>query len=462
MDSSKLISLEKSLNLNQAENIENHKKYANSGLVTYLSLLNFNRRYVTARGSSLWDEKGDEYLDFLAGYGSLNIGHNHPKVIEALSKITEKPNLVQTSLNPLAGALASNLAAITPPPLKRSFFCNSGAEAVEAAIKLARTATGREKILYCDCSFHGKTLGSLSTTGRPKYQDPFGPLLSWCTRIPYGDADALEEALKYKEYAGFILEPIQGEGGINLPPPGYLKKAEEICNKYETLFIVDEIQTGLGRTGQLFAFQHDNISPDVLCLAKSLGGGIMPMGAIVTRDDCWQKAYGSVDRCLLHTTTFGGNTWACAASLAALEVIADEELEVQAREKGEYLLSRLKEMENKYALIKEVRGLGLLIGFELKPVENPFDKFTGGIMGNLSSNYTGAMIAGELLNKYRIITAYTLNNPNVIRLEPPLNISYDQINYLLESLEKVLKGSKGFFNLALKSSRSFLKGFSGK
>ncbi|RQD77989.1 MAG: aspartate aminotransferase family protein [Candidatus Syntrophonatronum acetioxidans] len=462
MDSSKLISLEKALSIDQAENINNHKKYANSGLVNYLSLLNFNRRYVRAQGSSLWDEEGNEYLDFLAGYGSLNIGHNHPGIIEALGKVTENPNLVQTSLNPLAGTLAANLAAITPPNLQRSFFCNSGAEAVEAAIKLARTATGRAKILYCDCSFHGKTLGSLSTTGRPKYQEPFAPLLSWCTRIPYGDTDALEKVLKDREYAGFILEPIQGEGGINLPPPGYLKRAEEICKKNGTLLIMDEIQTGLGRTGHLFAFQHEGIIPDILCLAKSLGGGIMPMGAIVARDDSWQKAYGPVDKCLLHTSTFGGNTWACAAALAALEIILEEELEVQAREKGEYFLGKLKEMEKKYTLIKEVRGRGLLIGLELKPVENSFDKFTGGILGNLSSNYTGAMVAGELLNKYRIITAYTLNNPNVIRLEPPLNISYDQINYLLESLEKVLGGNKGFFNLALKSSRSFLKGFSGK
>ena len=454
-----IIKLEDALRLSYQKNLENHKKYGNSGFVSYLGLLDFYKRYTGARGSSLWDENGNEYLDFLAGYGSLNVGHNHPKVLDALKKAKDLPNLMQASLNPLAGALAHNLALLTPGNLQRSFFCNSGAEAVEAAIKLAKIATGREKILYCNSSFHGKTLGSLSVTGRKKYQDPFNPLLSWCEITTFGDLEMLEGILKERNTAAFIIEPIQGEGGINVPPEGYLKQVQEICRRYGTLLILDEIQTGMGRTGYMFACEHENVVPDILCLAKSLGGGVMPVGAIVTNDNHWQKAYGSVEKCLIHTTTFGGNSMAMAAALATLEVMEEENLVSQARDKGEYLLNKLKELGRNYHLIKVVRGRGLLIGLEVNPVESAVDKFAGGVLGSLSSNYTGAMIAGELINRYKIITAYTLNNPNVIRFEPPLNITYQQIDYCLESLQKIFARNKGFLSLAFKSSRSVFKSF---
>lgn len=457
MEKENLYSLEEAVSLSYKENLENHKKYLNSGLVNYLGLLDFYRRYVRAQGTSLWDESGQEYLDFLAGYGSLNAGHNHPVILGALDKVRELPNLMQASLNPLAGALAHNLALLTPGDLRRSFFCNSGAEAVEAALKLARAATGRESIIYCSSSFHGKTLGSLSVTGRKKFQEPFTPLLGWCREIPFGEAGALEEAIKGGQAAAFILEPIQGEAGINVPPPGYLQEARELCSRYGTLLILDEIQTGMGRTGSLLACQHEGVVPDILCLAKSLGGGVMPLGAIVTTDPLWQEAYGPVDRCLIHTTTFGGNTRAAAAALATLGVTQEEGLARQAAEKGAYLLERLEGLKSKYGLVKDVRGKGLFIGLELKPVENKLDRLSGGIVGNLSSNYTGAMVAGELLNRYRVISAYTLNNPNVIRLEPPLNVSYPQIDYVLEALEEILEKNKGFLSLALKSSKSLFK-----
>ncbi|PKM79469.1 MAG: putrescine aminotransferase [Firmicutes bacterium HGW-Firmicutes-13] len=454
-----LINIDKALELNYNQNLDLHKKYVNSGLVTYFSLVNFYRLYVKAEGSFLWDDQGNKYVDFLAGYGSLNVGHNHPKILEAVKKAAGMPNLIQATLNPLTGALAHNLAQITPGSLQRSFFCNSGTEAVEAAIKLAKISTGREKIVYCDRSFHGKTMGSLSVTGREKYQRPFDPLLSCCSRVPFGDTEALEEVFKNKDVAGFIVEPIQGEGGIFVPPKGYLKKVRESCDRYGTLLIMDEIQTGLGRTGSMFACEYEEVVPDILCLAKSLGGGIMPIGAIITSDSCWQKAYGSVDKCLIHTSTFGGNAWAAAAAIAALDIIQEEELVQQASEKGEYLFNKLQNFKEKYNLVEDIRGRGLLIGLEFRPVDNIFDKFTGGVMGSLSSNYTGAMIAGELLNKYRILAVYTLNNPNVIRLEPPLNIGYEQLDYVLDSLEEILDNTKGFLSLALKSSKNVFKSF---
>ncbi|UNC91913.1 aspartate aminotransferase family protein [Candidatus Contubernalis alkaliaceticus] len=458
MSNYKKIKLDEAIGLNYSENLENHKKYMNSGLVDYLSLVDLYRRYVKAKGSSLWDEQGNEYLDFLGGYGSLNIGHNHPKVIEAMDKVKELPNLMQASFNPLAGALAHNLAQITPGELQRSFFCNSGAEAVEAAVKLAKASTCREKIIYCDASFHGKTLGSLSFSGREKYKEAFYPLLNWGCKIPFGSTEILEDSLKDRQVAAFMVEPIQGEGGIIIPPQGYLKKVREICDRYNTLLILDEIQTGMGRTGKMFAFEEEGVVPDILCLAKSLGGGIMPVGAMITTDLIWQKAYGSIDKCLIHTTTFGGNTWAMASCLAALEVIEEEGLAQQAQEKGVYILEKLEGFKNKYDLVKDVRGRGLLIGVELNSAEGTLNKISGGLVKNLSKDFTGALITGELLNRYNIIVAYTLNNPNVIRLEPPLNISYEQIDYMLDSLEKVLTKNKGFLSLASKSSKSLIRG----
>ncbi|MBC7325332.1 MAG: aspartate aminotransferase family protein, partial [Moorella sp. (in: Bacteria)] len=231
------------------------------------------------------------------------------------------PNLIQSSLGVLAAALAHNLAKITPGDLQRSFFCNSGCEAVEGALKLARAATGRKEIIYCHNSFHGKSFGALSVTGREKYQKPFEPLLPGCAAVPFGDAEALAYELKKERAAAFIVEPIQGEGGINVPPPGYLAQARRLCSQHGTLLIIDEIQTGFGRTGAMFACEEEGAVPDILCLAKSLGGGIMPVGAYITTDEIWKKAYGSMEKALLHTSTFGGNNWAAAAALAALQVI---------------------------------------------------------------------------------------------------------------------------------------------
>ncbi|MFA4885515.1 MAG: aminotransferase class III-fold pyridoxal phosphate-dependent enzyme, partial [Desulfotomaculaceae bacterium] len=314
-----LLSLTDAIKQSRGQVMENHKTYLNAGLAMMLGLLKFDKKFVRAEGVHVWDSEGKQYLDFLGAYGALNLGHNHPRILAALDQVKEMPNLLQASLNTLAGALAKNLALATPGNLQRSFFCNSGAEAVEGALKLARAATGRQGLIYCEDSFHGKTMGALSVTGREKYQKAFQPLLPGLDSVPFGNLDALESKLKDKNAAAFIVEPIQGEGGIIVPPPGYLSGAGELCAKYGSLLIVDEIQTGLGRTGAMFACQHDGVTPDIMCLAKSLGGGIMPIGAYITTDEIWKKAYGGMDKALLHTSTFGGNTWAAAAAIAALE-----------------------------------------------------------------------------------------------------------------------------------------------
>lgn len=451
------LSLAEALSQDREQVIRNHKMYLNASLAMMLGLLNFDKQYVRAERTKVWDSKGNEYLDFLGAYGALNVGHNHPKILEALLLVSGMPNLLQASLGTLPAALAKNLALLTPGNLQRTFFSNSGTEAVEGALKLARLSTGREILVYCAGSFHGKTMGALSVTGREKYQKAFKPLIPGCVSIPFGSLDDLESTLKNRDAAAFIVEPIQGEGGIIVPPDGYLKGARQICSKYGTLLILDEIQTGLGRTGKMFACEHDDVVPDIMCIAKSLSGGIIPIGAYITTDEIWKKAYGNLDKALLHTSTFGGNTWAAAAAIAALEIICEENLPGRAREQGDYLLEKLSRLKEQHPLIKDVRGRGLIIGLEFNQPGGFAAKASLGLANKLSDEFLGSMVAGELLNKYRIITAYTLNNPNVIRLEPPLNVTKEQLDTLLDALEEIFSSHSGFFSMAVSGAKTKIR-----
>lgn len=455
-----ILNLEQALKLPQIQVREMHSQYLNASLVTLLSLINFDKQFINAKGVSLYDSEGNEYLDFLGAYGALNLGHNHPDILEAISLVQALPNLLQASLNGIAAALAHNLALLAPGNLQRSFICNSGAEAVEGALKLARIATGRKKFVFCHNSFHGKTFGALSVTGRDKYQLPFSPLLNECFSVPFGDLSALKQLLYSKDVAAFIVEPIQGEGGIIEPHPGYLNKAKKLCAEYGTLLIADEVQTGFGRTGTFFACEAENLVPDIMCLAKSLGGGIMPIGAYITTDEIWRQAYGTMDKALLHTSTFGGNTLACAAALKTIEVLIDQDICQQVREKGLYFISELNKLKDKYPLLKDVRGRGLMIGLEFQqPITNgnKFSfKFTMNAVNKLAQEYMGSLVAGELFNSHRIITAYTLNNPNVIRLEPPLTVSMDQLNYVLKAIENVLSRHSSFLSMVGSGAKNIL------
>lgn len=454
---SNLYSVDDALQLNRKEINELYKEHVNPGLAGMLSLLNFDKHFVKAKGTKVWDSEGKEYLDFLGGYGALNLGHNNEQVINEIKKVIGLPNLLQASISTMAAVLAANLAKIAPGNLNKSFFCNSGAEAVEGALKLARAATQRSKFVYCTGSFHGKSFGALSVTGREKYQKPFKPLLPSCTAVPFGEFSPLERELKGRDVAAFIVEPIQGEGGIIVPPQGYFKGAKELCEKYGTLMIVDEIQTGFGRTGKMFASEYEDVVPDVLCLAKSLGGGVMPIGAYMTNDKIWDRAYGGMDKALLHTSTFGGNALAAAAGIAAVNEYINKELAEETLNKGTYLLQKLADFKEKYPMVKEIRGRGLMIGIEFeKPSTNILDKLTGGAVTKLSNEYLGSLVAGELLNNYGIITAYTLNNPNVIRLEPPLIVSYDELDKLVESLEDIFAKRNGFMSMALSSGKTVI------
>ncbi|MCL5037568.1 MAG: aspartate aminotransferase family protein [Chloroflexi bacterium] len=423
------------------------KDHVNPGMVQLLSSLDFDRNFIRAEGTRLQDDDGNEYLDFLGGYGALNFGHNHPYIIESLRKVFSLPNMVQASISSLAGVLAHNIARLAPGDLEMVSFSNSGAESVEAALKMARIATGRSGFVTCEKAYHGKTMGALSVTDNKKYSEPFRPLIDGVAVVPFGEVDPLEKALREKP-AAFIVEPIQGEGGIRIPPPGYLKKANELCKKAGTLLILDEVQTGFGRTGTVFACQAEDMVPDIMTLAKSLGGGLMPIGAVVTTSRIWDAAYGGINKCLLHSNTFGGNTWAMAAGIASLELLEKENLAGRAAVMGDRLMEGLRELKEKHPLIKDVRGRGLMTGVE----------FTSGpLLGGLSKEYLASLVSGELLYKHRILTAYTMNDPNVLRLEPPLIVTEDEIARMVSALDEVLTRGKSFVGLGLSAGGRMLK-----
>ena len=374
-----------------------------------------------ASGSWVTDHLGREWLDFCSCYGAISLGHCHREVIEA---VKNQLNLMGLSskvfFNEQQADLACRLALITPHPLQYSFFCNSGTEAVEAALKAARKATGRQCFVTMKNSFHGKTFGALSVSGREQYKHPFEPLLSEVRVAPFGDCAALK-ALMDDTVAAVILELVQGEGGIHVAEYGYPEQVQEICRKHGALLIIDEVQTGLGRTGKMFACEHFDIEPDILTLAKALGGGIMPIGVCITTREVQDKAYK--DEPTLHTSTFGGNPLACTAALATLRILLRDALVGQAKTSGEYLLANLHLMACDYPeLIADLRGLGLLIGIEFK-----------------DESYAGMMISK--MAERRVIAVYTMNQPRVIRFEPPLNVSHidmiTALNAFRESLIEV-------------------------
>lgn len=366
-------------------------------------------------GCYILDHEGKRYLDCLGGYGVFSLGHRHPKVVEAVTRqLGEMPLSGKAFFNRVTADLAEKLALVSPPGLEYTFFSNSGAEAVDAALKLAKGATGRSKIVSTEGSFHGKTLGPLATTGREKYRRPFEPLMPGPVFVPYGDSEAIRRETD-DETACVIIEPVQGEGGIRIPPAGYLRDIRAACDRAGALMIGDEVQTGLGRTGLMFGCDHDAVSPDLMPLAKCLGGGVMPIGATLGTPAVWEAIFGANP--LSHTSTFGGNPLACAAGLATLDVIESEGLVERSRRMGERLKSGLQGIAGRCGdLISEVRGRGLMVGVEF------------------SMDEVGELVIAQLV-KRGVCAAYTLNNPRVIRLEPPLIITEDQIDFALSTFE---------------------------
>ena len=403
------------------EVFENYRRYVNPPLARVMKLSG-SPIEVRAEGSTIWDQNGKAYLDFAGGYGVFTLGHRHPRVLAAVREQLEHFALSgKTMFNVLLGRASKRLAELSPGDLEISFWCNSGTEAVEGALKLARVATGRKKIVATHDAYHGKTIGALSASGREAFQTPFRPLLADVAHIPFGATDALDAVLA--DAAAFIVEPVQGEGGVNVPPAGYLRAVRDACDRTGALFIADEVQTGFGRCGYRFGCDRDGVVPDLMTLAKGLSGGVVPVGAYIARSPIWMRAYGKAP--LIHTSTFGGSELACAAALAAMEVLESERLVENARERGGQLLAGCAEIAAEFPqVVARVRGLGLLVGVELR-----------------SEGY-GGWIIPEML-KHGVTAAWTLNQQRVIRLEPPLVVTSEEIERALAALRAGVAAALG-------------------
>ena len=419
---------------------QTYARHVNPSFIQLLGVLGFGRVMTRASDVWVWDSEGRRYLDCLAAFGSVNLGHNHPKLIARLHELLDEQVMHFCLTGPAAGAaaLAEGLARRLAAPLEISLFASSGAEAVEAGLKLARAATGRSDFLYCEGGFHGTTLGTLSVMGAARLREPFEPLLAGCHRIAFGDLDALDAALKAHKPAAFLLEPLQAEGGIVLPPQGYLRAAQALCTARGTLLVLDEIQTGLGRTGTLFAHQAENMVPDVLCLAKALSGGIAAVSVAVTSRALFDKAYGKSDRFDLHGSTFQGNALSCAAALKTLELIDEEDLVARSAERGAQLLAGLQARLRGHPLVKEVRGRGLLVGIEFGPTGSSWlDKVAPSLVDKVSEGMFGQWVAVKMLEA-GILCQPSSSRWNVLRLEPPLTIASEEIDMVVETLGKIL------------------------
>ena len=452
------------------EVLNSFAEHINPVLREFYRFNHIERVFSQGQGCWLTDLDGRRFLDFVAGYGCLNTGHNHPAISQALQGYLQAqfPTFIQYLSAPLhASLLAQRLAALAPGGLNRVFFSNSGTEAVEAALKLALAASDKRSVVYCDNGYHGKTLGALSVTGRAKHRTPFEPLLPRCDSLPFGDLHALRRRLEHGDVAAFIVEPIQGEGGVILPPPGYLAGVRALCDEFDCLWILDEIQTGLGRTGKLFACEWDNTAPDIMVLSKSLSGGLVPIGATLSRDAVWERAYGDIDSFALHTSTFGGGNFAAAAALAALDVLEQDGLCANAAEVGAFLQAGLQHLVDRYPFLVAVRGRGLMLAIEFHQdmrggVQALVKELAGRIPGQAMATYrmlSGAARAHleaaaqaleqnledmfvlrfmtKLSEEHGVLTFVTANNNRVMRIQPPLVLTRDEAERFLSAFASV-------------------------
>lgn len=422
---------------------EKFARHVNPSLVRLLGLFGYGRVLTRAEGVWIWDHEDRRYLDFLAGFGSNNLGHNHPKLIAGLHAFLDAQPLNLNHVGPSGPAadLAEALAQRAGAGLEVAMFSSTGGEAVESALKLARAATRRVGFVHCQGGYHGTGLGPLSVMGGERWRAPFEPLLDHCEAIPFGDLGALEKALAPRRAAAFVVEPILGEGGIILPPRGYLAEAQRLCTKHGTLLVLDEVQTGLGRTGTLFAFQAEGMRPDVLVLGKALGGGLLPVSATLTSTAIHEKAYGATDRFDLHGSTFSGNALACAAALATLRILDDEALVAASAARGAQLLEGLRRRLAGHPLVREVRGRGLLVAIELgPPVETGLlARAKAPLVRAVSKNVFGQWLAVRLLER-GIICQPTAQRWDVLRLEPPLTVQPAEIDHVVAEVGALLDG----------------------
>ena len=425
----------------QAQRSAMHTRHLNEQLVRVLKTIGYDVGFQSGRGQYLFDREGARYLDLLSGFGVFAIGRNHPVLRDALKSVLDSdlPNLVQMDVSTLAGVLAERLLAHVPY-LDKVFFANSGAESVEAAIKFARVATGRPGIVYCDHAYHGLTYGALSLTDDKNFRGGFEPLLPDCSVIPFNDLAALEQALSSRQVAAFIVEPIQGKG-VNMPTDEFLPGAAALCRKYGTLFIADEIQTGIGRTGRFLAIEHWNVEPDMVLLAKALSGGHVPIGALLTRKNIFDKIFNQMDRAVVHGSTFAKNDLAMAAGIATLDVIKQERLVEQAAKRGAELRLALTRMVPGYELMKEVRGKGLMIGIEFGPPKSLRLKASWNLLETANKGLFCQLITVPLFKDHKILTQVAGHGSHTIKLLPSLTVTDEDCRWIEKSFDDVIAAS---------------------
>ncbi|MFA5983054.1 MAG: aspartate aminotransferase family protein [Methylococcaceae bacterium] len=416
-----------------------HEQYLNNQMVRVLKTIGYDRNYKRAIGQYLYDENNTEYLDLLSGFGVFAVGRNHPTIIKALTETLtlELPNLVQLDVSVLSGLLAQELLKTTPDNLDKIFFCNSGTEAVEAAIKFARYTTQREKIVFCEHGYHGLTMGALSLNGEKIFREGFGPLLPGCSAIPFNDLAALEQALSNKDVAAFIVEPIQGKG-VNLPDDNYLPEVERLCKKYGTLFVADEVQTGLGRTGKFWAIEHWGVRPDMICMAKALSGGFVPVGGVAMTHTIMDTVFNRMDRAVVHGSTFSKNNMAMAAGLATLHVLKEENLIENSAKIGNDLINNLNALASQYEFLKEARGKGMMIAIEFQSPKSLLLKAAWSMLETANKGLFCQMVTIPLFKEHHILTQVAGHGMNVVKLLPPLNLTQKDHDHVVSSFDKVI------------------------
>ncbi|HZT31777.1 MAG TPA: aspartate aminotransferase family protein [Bryobacteraceae bacterium] len=418
-----------------------YKDYVNPHWVRLLDLLEMNVNYTCCRGAELFSAEGRRFLDFLSGYCVHNVGHNHPRVIAALKQELERsgPAMLQSHVPELAGELAERLCRLAGGRLTKAFFSSSGSEGVEAAIKFARAHTGRAGLLYAEGAFHGLTCGALSLMGYGFWREGFGPLLPGTQAVPFGNLEALREALATKRFAAFFVEPIQAEAGIRMPDAHYLAKAQELCRRYGTLLVLDEVQTGMYRTGPFLAAHHFGLDPDMVILAKALSGGLVPVGAVLMSDEVNASVYGSLQRAFIHTSTYSDNSLAMRAGLATLQVLDEERLGQNAAAMGAYLRARLRDLLSGYEMVREVPGMGLLSGIVFEAPRQlrlrvPFEAFR-----KIHPALFGQIVVMRLFRDHGMLTQICGNNFMVLKVAPPLTVREAEIDEFVAAVARVME-----------------------
>lgn len=437
-----------------SRSVSSYSDHVNPQWVRLLNLLDMNASYERCIGTELFTTDGRRLLDFLSGYCVQNTGHNHPRIIAALKDELDRrgPAMLQSHVPELAGELARRLAELSGGGLNKAFFASSGSEGVEAAIKFSRAHTKRDGLLYAKNAFHGLTCGALSLMGECSWSEGFGPLLQGTESVPFGDLEGLASRLATCKFAAFIVEPIQSEAGIRVPEPNYLREVQALCRKYGTLFVLDEVQTGLHRTGPFLAAHQFKVEPDMVILAKALSGGLVPVGAVLMSDDIYQSVYSSLRRALIHTSTFSENGLAMRAGLATLDVLEEEKLGRRSEAMGELLRDLLRQSLSRYEMVKDVLGMGLLCGIEFQAPAKLSLRLAFESFKHIHPAMFGQMLVMRLFRQHGVLTQVCGNNFMVLKAAPPLIVTEAQIVSFVESVERVVDevhSSSAFWSDAL-------------